>query len=318
MKLEPITVNLYSLYYKENHGVVSLDVSEGSVRLPSLLDMRGRNWNARDCPNEKGVRYSFNHNDINWSPRNSKEEDGKNRTPHIYPKENERKWNSYRNHSSVRPLPTQHYSAHSPNTLSFRSLTLALAQRPFHLQLSLHSLSFSLSLSVVSRVNAISRAVTAGSLSMEQGFAQLEELSRTPPQPLWQGLLANGLSASFFALLFHGGGFDFAVALVCGLLTRLLGLLFSEDSVSSTLYALLSGALSAVVAVLSVRFFHMGNQTPIIIGAIMPLLPGLAITNAIRDTVNGDLVSGVARTAEALLKAVAIAAGVGTVLALLH
>ena len=145
-------------------------------------------------------------------------------------------------------------------------------------------------LSVVSRVNAISRAVTAGSLSMEQGFA----------------------------LLFHGGGFDFAVALVCGLLTRLLGLLFSEDSVSSTLYALLSGALSAVVAVLSVRFFHMGNQTPIIIGAIMPLLPGLAITNAIRDTVNGDLVSGVARTAEALLKAVAIAAGVGTVLALLH
>ena len=129
-------------------------------------------------------------------------------------------------------------------------------------------------LSVVSRVNAISRAVTAGSLSMEQGFAQLEELSRTPPQPLWQGLLANGLSASFFALLFHGGGFDFAVALVCGLLTRLLGLLFSEDSVSSTLYALLSGALSAVVAVLSVRFFHMGNQTPIIIGAIMPLLPG--------------------------------------------
>ena len=173
-------------------------------------------------------------------------------------------------------------------------------------------------LSVVSRVNAISRAVTAGSLSMEQGFAQLEELSRTPPQPLWQGLLANGLSASFFALLFHGGGFDFAVALVCGLLTRLLGLLFSEDSVSSTLYALLSGALSAVVAVLSVRFFHMGNQTPIIIGAIMPLLPGLAITNAIRDTVNGDLVSGVARTAEALLKAVAIAAGVGTVLALLH
>lgn len=152
MKLEPITVNLYSLYYKENHGVVSLDVSEGSVRLPSLLDMRGRNWNARDCPNEKGVRYSFNHNDINWSPRNSKEEDGKNRTPHIYPKENERKWNSYRNHSSVRPFPTQHYSAHPPNTFSFRSLTLALAQRPFHLQLSLHSLSFSLSLSVVSRI----------------------------------------------------------------------------------------------------------------------------------------------------------------------
>ena len=77
-----------------------------------------------------------------------------------------------------------------------------------------------------------------------------------------------------------------------------------------------SGALSAAIAVFSVRLDPLGNQTSIIIGAIMPLLPGLAITNAIRDTVNGDLVSGVARTADALLKAVAIAAGVGAVLAL--
>ena len=93
-------------------------------------------------------------------------------------------------------------------------------------------------------------------------------------------------------------------------------MLCSEGSVSSTLYTLLSGAISAAIAVFSVRLYPLGNQTSIIIGAIMPLLPGLAITNAIRDTVNGDLVSGVARTADALLKAVAIAAGVGAVLAL--
>ena len=99
-------------------------------------------------------------------------------------------------------------------------------------------------------------------------------------------------------------------------LARLLGLLFSEDNISSTMYSLLAGALSSVIALASVRIFSMGSQTAIITGAIMPLLPGLAITNAIRDTVNGDLVSGVARTAEALLTAIAIAAGVGVVIAL--
>ena len=52
----------------------------------------------------------------------------------------------------------------------------------------------------------------------------------------------------------------------------------------------------------------------IIIGAIMPLLPGLAMTNAIRDTMRGDLVSGVARGAEALLVAVALGTGAGLVL----
>ena len=74
--------------------------------------------------------------------------------------------------------------------------------------------------------------------------------------------------------------------------------------------------MSAGIAVGTARLLPGANDTAIIIGAIMPLLPGLAITNAIRDTVNGDLVSGVARAAEALLKAVAIAAGVGAVLAL--
>ena len=118
----------------------------------------------------------------------------------------------------------------------------------------------------VARVNDISRGLTSGRLTLEEGCAQLEALRCMGPQPLWQSLLA--------------------------------------------------GALSSVIALGSVKIFGMGNQTAIITGAIMPLLPGLAITNAIRDTVNGDLVSGVARTAEALLKAVAIAAGVGVVIAL--
>ena len=52
----------------------------------------------------------------------------------------------------------------------------------------------------------------------------------------------------------------------------------------------------------------------VIIGSIMLLVPGLAITNAIRDTVAGDLVSGLARGAEAFLTAIAVAVGTGVVL----
>ena len=168
----------------------------------------------------------------------------------------------------------------------------------------------------VARVNEISRGIVTGAIPLAEGYERLDALSRAKPQPLWLAILASAVSAAFFSLLFGGNAFDFLIALLCGAVTRALAVLFSEDSVSSTLYTLLSGALSAAIAVFSVRFYPFGNQTSIIIGAIMPLLPGLAITNAIRDTVNGDLVSGVARTADALLKAVAIAAGVGAVLAL--
>ena len=163
----------------------------------------------------------------------------------------------------------------------------------------------------VARVNEISRGIVTGAIPLAEGYERLDALSRAKPQPLWLAILASAVSAAFFSLLFGGNAFDFLIALLCGAVTRALAVLFSEDSVSSTLYTLLSGALSAAIAVFSVRLYPLGNQTSIIIGAIMPLLPGLAITNAIRDTVNGDLVSGVARTADALLKAVAIAAGVG-------
>lgn len=48
----------------------------------------------------------------------------------------------------------------------------------------------------------------------------------------------------------------------------------------------------------------------------MPLVPGMAITNAVRDTLRGDYLSGGARVMEAFLKALGIAIGIGIGLAL--
>jgi uncharacterized membrane protein YjjP (DUF1212 family) len=53
-----------------------------------------------------------------------------------------------------------------------------------------------------------------------------------------------------------------------------------------------------------------------VVGAIMILVPGIAITNALRDIMGGQLVSGVARSAEALAVAIGVASGVGLVLGL--
>ncbi|MGL5677140.1 MAG: threonine/serine exporter family protein, partial [Cellulosilyticaceae bacterium] len=53
------------------------------------------------------------------------------------------------------------------------------------------------------------------------------------------------------------------------------------------------------------------NSEAIVIGCIMSLVPGVAFTNAIRDTIGDELLSGISRGVEALFIAVAIAAGVG-------
>jgi len=60
----------------------------------------------------------------------------------------------------------------------------------------------------------------------------------------------------------------------------------------------------------------MGDlQTGLIVtGSIMPILPGIIITYAFRDSINGDYISGSAGLLEALLSAVSLAGGVGFII----
>lgn len=54
----------------------------------------------------------------------------------------------------------------------------------------------------------------------------------------------------------------------------------------------------------------------IIIGSVMPLVPGLHITNAVRDLMAGHLVAGLSKGAEAFLTAFAIGSGIAIVLSI--
>uniref|UniRef100_UPI003AB8B584 threonine/serine exporter family protein n=1 Tax=Anaerotignum lactatifermentans TaxID=160404 RepID=UPI003AB8B584 len=56
------------------------------------------------------------------------------------------------------------------------------------------------------------------------------------------------------------------------------------------------------------------NMDMIVIGSIVPLLPGVPLTNSIRDFLNGDYLSGTIRMIDAVLVACCIALGVGIVL----
>ena len=58
------------------------------------------------------------------------------------------------------------------------------------------------------------------------------------------------------------------------------------------------------------------NFDIMIIGAIMPMVPGVTFTTAIRDTLNGDYTAGMARMLEAIVIALAVATGTGSAIAL--
>lgn len=74
--------------------------------------------------------------------------------------------------------------------------------------------------------------------------------------------------------------------------------------------------MASLFAAISLRIGLGHKLDKIIIGSIMYLVPGVAITNAIRDTMNGDSLAGLSKAMEAIFSALAIAFGVGLVLSL--
>ncbi len=169
-------------------------------------------------------------------------------------------------------------------------------------------------LRAVATVNSTARDLIAGRITADEALCRLQRLRQQPAGDKWLLILAAGLSSGSFALLFKGSLFDFAVATVCGMLVQFMEGFIHNDDVFNFAVSLLGGSLIGLISVAAIRLFHMGDLQKIITGAIMPLLPGVAMTNAIRDTMRGDLVSGVTRAAEALLVVTALALGVGVVL----
>lgn len=171
----------------------------------------------------------------------------------------------------------------------------------------------SIRLDTVDFVNNISRQVTRGSMTAQEAYDKLHDLRSQPALPWWRTCLYFALAAAFFTVMFGGGFQEFVMSFAIGFLVQTAQVPLARLNVPSQLRAFLLGFLAAIVSLLLLMLLP-GKQEPLITGVIMPLLPGLSMTNAVRDTIRGDLISGLGRGAEALISAVLLSAGVAAAL----
>ena len=86
--------------------------------------------------------------------------------------------------------------------------------------------------------------------------------------------------------------------------------------VTSFFVTILGGAVTASLALSAAGLGFCHNMDKVVIGVLMNMVPGVAITNSMRDIMAGDLMAGQTKLTEALLTAVAMAAGSGMALTL--
>lgn len=159
------------------------------------------------------------------------------------------------------------------------------------------------------RLNALSREICATKPDFEQVQEKLKAICAWTPYPLWLQALASALIAFSFAVFFGGNLFDGAVAAVLGFGLRYLTWYLQKAELNQIFVNVVASFLLSFSTILLVRSGIGSNVNKIIIGNIMLLIPGIALTNSLRDMISGDIMTGMLRFFDAVLVAAAIAAG---------
>ena len=165
-------------------------------------------------------------------------------------------------------------------------------------------------LSNVKAVNDFSYGLRPETFDYEEAMAFLQHLLvQQPPYGKWTVCLASALCSAAFASMLGGNSHDFCAAFVTGGLAMTLLCQLTSYSLGAFWENTVAGAAIGSLAILCCSISVQCTRTNIIVGSLMPFLPGLAFTNGLRDYLSGDLISGNSRIAEALLFAVSIAFG---------
>ncbi len=166
----------------------------------------------------------------------------------------------------------------------------------------------------VDQVNTLSRRFAAHDIDLTQFAAQLDQVNQAVPTFPFSWLLIASAVVSVPLMVAFTGHATPADLVTCALAGTLgfstyywVNRLGSIRFLSEFMGALIIGLITLIGEHVAPGSYH---PDAIIIGAVMPLVPGVAITNAVRDTMTGNLLSGPARAVEAILSACAIGVGI--------
>lgn len=166
----------------------------------------------------------------------------------------------------------------------------------------------------VAAVNEISREIAAGQRDIPALRERLKNCEAIPNNHPALQLLACSMGAACFCYILGGSFRDSAASFLTGLTLQCLLYLCNRQRLSKFIVQILGGGW---ITLFSGLLFTAGLGASLdfmIIGPILPLVPGVLLTTAIRDYFNGDYLSGTIHLTDALLSAACIAVGVSATL----
>ena len=171
-------------------------------------------------------------------------------------------------------------------------------------------------LSMARAVNDMSRAFVSGKISVTEALDHCQEIHHTPNFKFRTRVLGYAISGAGFAFMVGGSVQDFLVSFVIALLMGCTLVSLERKKIPFFVAPLMGGLVTGLAACMAHALLPATQLDKLIIGTMKVLLPGLALSKAMRDLLEGNLISGNSKVVEVLLIACSIAAGVAVALTL--
>ena len=162
------------------------------------------------------------------------------------------------------------------------------------------------------QLNALSREVCAARPDLDVILEQLAAIDLPPRKRQFRELnllLGYMLSGFSFATFFGGTWRDALGAGICCLAVWFLNWFLKRGALQRLFHAFLVSFIAGALCYLMILLGLGEHPGQVMMAVIMVLIPGIAITNAMREMLITDTISGILRLVEALLIATAVAFG---------
>ena len=159
------------------------------------------------------------------------------------------------------------------------------------------------------RLNDLSRKICTSPLGVTEIREEFQKIQETKVYSFGVQCLVCAVIAGAFTLFFGGSLADALVSLCVGALVKLLSKICEKTVTSRIFDKFLCAFAASLLAFIAMRLSLISGVDKVIIGNIMSLIPGIGLTNALRDLFTGDHIAGLLRTIESGLIALVIAAG---------
>ena len=161
----------------------------------------------------------------------------------------------------------------------------------------------------IAALNQLSREICSHECSLIDAWNRLERCKNISFGKPVVHIFFCGLGCGCFSYLFGGTALDSIVGFFIGMLLQVFLFALKRHKNSKFITNILGSAFVTLLSLIVLSFGTPILYDKVIIGDIMPLVPGIALTTSIRDFFNGDYLSGAIHMIDAILTAFCIAVG---------